>query len=42
MGIRQGSVQSSFLFAAVIDVVSELKSGVLRELLYADYLVVMS
>ena len=38
----QGSVLSPFLFAVVVDVVSELaREGVLSELLYADDLVLM-
>ena len=39
MGTQEGSVLSPFVFAAVIDVVSELaKQCVLTELLYADNL----
>ena len=37
MGMLQGSVLSHFLYAVVVDVVSELAGeGVLSELLYAD------
>ena len=43
MEIHQCSVLSSFLFAVVIDVITELaRDGVLNELLYADDLVLMS
>ena len=39
----QGSVLSSFLFAVVVDVVTEFANeGALSELLYADDLVLMS
>ena len=39
----QGSVRSHFLFALVVDVVTELaRESVMSELLYADNLVVMS
>ena len=41
--MHQGSVLSPFLFAVVVDVVTELaKEGVLSEWLYADDLVLMS
>ena len=37
MGIHQGSVLSPFLFAAVVNVVTEFtREGALSELLYAD------
>ena len=40
--MHQGSVLSSFLFAVVVDVVTEFaREGALRDLLYADDLVVM-
>ena len=43
VGMHQGSVLSPFLFALVVDVVTEVaKWGVLGELLYADDLVLMS
>ena len=42
MGMCQGSVLSPFLFAVVVDVVTELCKGVLSKLLYADDLVLMS
>ena len=43
MAMHQGSVLSHFLFAVVIDVVSEIaREGALSELLYADDLVLMS
>ena len=43
VGMHQGSVLSPFLFAVVVDVVTEWpREGVLSELLYADDLVVMS
>ena len=43
VGMHQGSVLSPFLFAVVVDVVTELaREGVLTGLLYADYLVLMS
>ena len=41
--IHQGSVLSPFLFALVVDVVTEfLREGVIGEFLYADDLVLMS
>ena len=43
VGLHQGSVLSSLLFAAVMDVVSsEARSGLPCELLYADDLVIMA
>ena len=43
MGLHQGSVLSPFLFALVVDVVTEFaKNCALSELLYAEYLVLMS
>ena len=43
MGMHQGSVLSSFLFAVVADVVTEFaREGALSELLYADDLVLMT
>ena len=43
VGLHQGSVLSSLLFAAVMDVVSsEARSGLPSELLYADDLVIMA
>ena len=43
MGMHQGSVLSPFLFAVVVDVVTEFaREGALYELLYADDLVLMS
>ena len=43
MGMHQGSVLSPFLYALVVDVVTEFaREGALCELLYADYLVMMS
>ena len=43
VGMLQGSVLSPFLFAVVVDVVTEFaREGALRELLHADYLVLMS
>ena len=42
LGMHQGSVLSSFLFAVVVDVVNEFaREGVLSELLYSDDLVLM-
>ena len=42
VGMHQGSVQSHFILAVVVDVVTELdKKGALSELLYADDLVLM-
>ena len=43
MGIHQGSVLSLFVFALVVDIVTEFAGeGALSELLYADDLVLMS
>ena len=43
MGMHQGSVLSPFLFAVMVDVVTEFaREGALSELLYADGLVLMS
>ena len=43
VGVHHGSVLSLFLFAAVVVVVTELaREGVLDEMLYADYLVLMN
>ena len=43
IGMDQGSVLSPFLFAAVVDVVTEFaREGVLSQLLYVDDLVLMS
>ena len=43
VGIHQASVLSPFLFAVVVDVVTEFaREGALSELLYADDLVLMS
>ena len=43
MRMPQGSVLSPFLFAAVVDVVTEFaREGALSELLYADDLVLMN
>ena len=42
MGMRQGSLLAHFVFAVVVDVVTEFARGVLSELLYADDLVLMS
>ena len=43
VGLHQGSVLSSLLFAAVMDVVSsEARSGLPSEVLYADDLVIMA
>ena len=43
MGMYQGSLLSPFLFAIVVDVVTEFaREGVLSELLYANDLVLMS
>ena len=43
VGMHQVSVLSPFLFVVVVDVVTELaREGALSELLYADYLVLMS
>ena len=43
VGMHQGSVLSPFIFAVVVDVVTELaREGALSELLYADDLILMS
>ena len=43
VGMRPVSVLSCFIFAVVVDVVTELaREGVLCELLYAGHLVMMS
>ena len=43
VGMHQGSVLSLFLFAVVVDVVTEFAREVaISKLLYADYLVLMS
>ena len=43
VGMHQGSVLSRFLFAVVVDVVTEFaREGALSELLYANDLVLMS
>ena len=43
VGMHQGSVQSTFLFAVVVEVVTEYaREGALSELLYADDLVLMT
>ena len=43
MEVHQGFVLSPFLFAVVVDVVTEFaREGALSELLYADGLVLMS
>ena len=43
VGMHQGSVLSPFIFAVVVDVVTELvREGVLSELLYADDLILMN
>ena len=43
VGMYQGSVLSPFLFAVVVDVFTEFaREAALRELLYADDLVLMS
>ena len=43
VGMYQGSVLSPFLFAVVVDVVTEfVREGALSKLLYADDLVLMS
>ena len=42
MGMHQGSAMSPFLFAVVVDVVTELaREGVLCQLLCADYLLLL-
>ena len=43
VGMLQGSVMSSFLFAAMVDVITEFaREGALSELLYGDELILMS
>ena len=43
VGMHQGSVLSSFLFAVMVDVVTVFsREGALSELLYADDLVLVS
>ena len=43
VGMQQGYVLTSFLFAVAVDVVSDLvREGVLSELVYADDVVLMS
>ena len=43
VGVHQGSVLLSLLFATVVDVITENpRTGVANELLYADDLVLMS
>ena len=43
VGMHQGSVLSPFIFAVVVDVVTEFaREGALSELLYAEDLVLMS
>ena len=42
VGMHQGSVLSPFLFAMVVDVVTEFARGTLSELLYDDDLVLIS
>ena len=43
VGAHQGSVLSPLIFAIVVDVVTEhATEGLLNEVLYADYLVLMS
>ena len=43
VGLHQGSVLSPFSFAVVVDVVTEFaREHALSELLYVDYLVLMS
>ena len=43
VGMHHGSVQSPFLFAVVVDVVTEFtREGALSEMLYANDLVLMS
>ena len=43
VGMHQGAVLSPFLFAVVVDVVTEFARGImLSELLYADGLVLMN
>ena len=43
LGMHQGSMQSPYLFAVLVDAITEFdKEGVLSELLYADDIVLMS
>ena len=43
VGVHQGSVLPSLIFAKVVDVVTEhAREGILHEILYADDLVLMS
>ena len=43
VGAHQGSVLSPLLFAIVVDVVTnEIKAGMLKELLYTDYMVMIA
>ena len=42
LGIHQGSVLSSSLFALVVDVTEFAKEGALNELMYSNDLVLMS
>ena len=42
VGVHQGSVLLSLLFAIVMDVITENARGVVNELLYADDLVIIS
>ena len=42
VGLHQGSVLTLFLFATVIDVITEVRKGLFHDILYADNLVFMS